>query len=154
MTKKGGGPPKERLDEEPWQPPEAEEPLQRSLDLALEREDTSDEEEEPEFIYGDIVHDTEADEPIVLVVVNILELKADDWEFENGDTLAGLTDKYPDDDYVVVVVPLGVLEDYLPNWDERKSPIDIDELVEDEIPFAPFPSLQLVRVEDSHLREG
>lgn len=152
MTKKGGGPPKKRLDEEPWQPPGAEEPLQRSLDLALQREDDAGE-EDPEFIYGDIVHDTEADEPIALVVVNVPGIELDEWEFEDGDTLADKTPKYPDDDFVVVVVPLNVLEDYLPRWDEREVPIDIKELVEDEIPFAPFPSLQLVRVEDSHLRD-
>lgn len=152
MTKKGGGPPKKRLDEEPWQPPGAEEPLQRSLDLALQRED-DDDEEEPEFIYGDIVHDTEVDEPIALVVVNAPGIEADEWEFEDGDTLADKTPKYPDDDFVVVVVPLDVLEDYLPKWDEREVPIDIEQLVENEIPFAPFPSLQLVRVNDSHLRD-
>ncbi|GAB6862692.1 hypothetical protein ACFR97_16300 [Haloplanus litoreus] len=153
MTKKGGGAPTERYDEEPWQPPGAEEPLQRSLDLALQREDDDGDEEEPEFIYGDIVHDDEADEPIALVVVNVPGLEADEWEFGDGDTLADKIPKYPDDDFVVVVVPLDVLEDYLPNWDEREVPIDIEQLVEDKIPFAPFPSLQLVRVEDSHLRD-
>jgi len=156
MTRKGGsgGPPDERVDEEPWKPPGADEPLQRSLDLALDLEDDdSDDEEDPEFIYGDIVHDTEADEPIALVVVNVPGLLAEEWEFEDGDTLADRTDKCPDDDFVVVVVPLTALKDYLPRWDEREVPIDIDQLMEDDVPFAPFPSLQLVRVEDSHLRE-
>ena len=41
----------------------------------------------------------------------------------------------------------------MPDWDEREVPIPLKQLVEDEVPFAPFPSLQLVRVEDSHLRE-
>jgi hypothetical protein len=152
MPRKGGSPPTDRGDEEKWEPPGADEPLQRSLDLALEPD--NEDEEKPEFIYGDIVHDTEADNPIALVVVNIPGLTAEDWEFEDGDSLADRTDKFPDNDYVVVVVPLDVLEDYLPNWDEREAPVDIDQLVEDEVPFAPFPSLQLVRVEDSHLREG
>ena len=151
MTRKTGGSPSDRYDEEPWQPPEAEEPLQRSLDLALQRDPNED--EEPEFIYGDIVHDTEVEESIALVVVNVPGLDADEWEFEDEETLADKTPKYPDDDDVIVVVPLDVLEDYLPDWDKRKSPIDIEQLIEDEIPFAPFPSLQLVRVQESHLRD-
>ena len=152
MPRKGGGPPKGRTDEEQWQPPGREEPLQRSLDMALEIE-FDDEEEDPDFIYGDIVHDTEVDETIALVVVNVPGLKLDEWEFESGDTLADKTPKYPDDDEVIVVTPLNVLEEYLPRWDEREVPIDIEQLVEDEIPFALFPSLQLVRVKDSHLRD-
>lgn len=153
MPRKGGGPPKGRTDEEQWKLPGADEPLQRSLDLALEVDVELDDEEEPEFIYGDIVHDTEADEPIALVVVNIPGLKLDEWEFKDGNTLDDQTPKYPDDDDVVVVTPLDVLEEYLPSWDEREAAIQLDQLLEDEIPFAPFPSLQLVRVEDSHLRD-
>ena len=152
MPRKGGGPPEGRTDEEQWQPPGREEPLQRSLDMALELE-LDDEEEDPDFIYGDIVHDNEAEEPIALVVVNIPGLELDEWEFEDGDTLADKTPKYPDDDEVIVVSPLDVLEEYMPRWDEREAAIPLEELVEDEIPFAPFPSLQLVRVKDSHLRD-
>lgn len=151
MPRKGGGPPDGRTDEEQWQPPGREEPLQRSLDMALELE-LDDEEEDPDFIYGDIVHDTEADEPIALVVVNIPGLELDEWEFEDGDTLADKTPKYPDADEVIVVTPLDVLEEHSPRWGDREAAIPLDELVEEEIPFAPFPSLQLVRVEDSHLR--
>lgn len=152
MPRKGGGPPDGRTDEKQWQPPGREEPLQRSLDMALELE-LDDEEEDPEFIYGDIVHDTEADEPIALVVVNIPGLELDEWEFEDGDTLADKTPKYPDDDEVIVVTPLDVLEEYMPRWDKREAAIPLEELVDEEIPFAPFPSLQLVRVQDSHLRD-
>lgn len=156
MTRKTGGPPKERLDEEPWQPPGADEPLQRSLDLALQRaedpRDSDDNDDEPEFMYGDIVHDTEADEPIALVVVNVTDLPADEWVFEEG-TLADRNPGCPPDDYVVVVVPLDVLEEYLPEWDSREEPIPIQQLEEDDVPYAPFPSLRLVRVQDSHLRE-
>lgn len=152
MPRKGGGPPDGRTEEEQWQPPGREEPLQRSLDMALEL-DLDDGEEDPDFIYGDIVHDTEADEPIALVVVNVPGLEADEWEFEDGDTLANKTPKYPDDDEVIVVTPLDVLEKHIPRWSDREAAISLDELVEEEIPFAPFPSLQLVRVEDSYLRD-
>lgn len=154
MTRKGGpyGPPDERKEEEPWQERGSEESLQRTLDLALEVE-LSDDEEEPDFIYGDIVHDTEADEPIALVVVNVPGLTAEEWEFEDGNTLADRNKKCPDDDDVIVVTPLDVLENYLPNWDKREAAIKLEQLVEDNVPFAPFPSLRLVRVQDSHLRE-
>lgn len=155
MTRKGGpyGPPEERIDEEPWQDHGTEESIQRTLDLILEAELRDDTDEEPDFIYGDIVHDTEAEEPIALVVVNVPGLLALEWELGNGDTLAGRNPKCPDDDDVIVVVPLGVLEDYMPEWDTREAAIPLEKLVEDEVPFAPFPSLRLVRVQDSHLRD-
>lgn len=152
MTRKSGGPPDGRTDEEPWQPPGSEELLQRTIDLALEVEVENEADDEPEFIYGDIVHDTEAEDPIALVVVNIPHIDADEWEFEDGETLADKNEKCPEDDYVIVVVPLAVLQDYLPDWDEREEEVPIDQLLKDEIPFAPFPSLRLIRVEDSHLR--
>lgn len=69
---------------------------------------------------------------------------------EDG-TLVDMNPKIPDD--VIVVVPLDVLEDYMPDWDERREEIPLDQMVEDGIPFAPFPSLQLIRVQDSHLRK-
>lgn len=155
MTRKTGGPPTERIEEEPWQPPEAEEPLQRSLDLALRRVGESsdqNDEEEPEFLYGDIVHDTEVDEPIALVVVNVPEMTPAEWAFDDGETLADKNPKCPEDDDVIVVVPLGLMNDYMPDWDTRREHVPLMELIEDDIPYAPFPSLRLVRVEDSHLR--
>ena len=54
---------------------------------------------------------------------------------------------------MIVVVPLGVLEDYMPDWDTGEAAISHEQLVDDEVPFAPFLSLRLVRVKDSHLRE-
>ena len=154
MTRKGGprGPPDERKEEEPWQESGVEESVQRTLDLALEIEWDEDK-DEPDFIYGDIVHDTESEEPIALVVVNVPGLVAEEWKFEDGDTLADRNERCPGDDEVIIVVPLSVLEEHMPDWDSRKAAIPIDELIEDEIPFAPFPSLRLVRVQDSHLRD-
>jgi len=148
MTRKSGGGPPDRTDESPWQPPGAEQPLQRTVDLITESN-----EEEPDFIYGDIVHDDEADDPITLVVVNVPGIDASDWEFEDGDTLADRNKKCPEDDDVIIVVPLGTLEDYLPEWDEREVPIKLEQLIEDDVPFAPFPSIRLLRIQDSHLRD-
>lgn len=155
MTRKGGprGPPEGRKEEEPWQDPGSDKSLQRTLDLVLEVELSDESDNEPDFIYGDIVHDTEADEPIALAVVNVPGLIALEWEFEDGETLADRNPKCPDDDDVIVVTPIGVLEDYMPDWDTREAAIPLEQLVKDEVPFAPFPSLRLVRVEDSHLRD-
>lgn len=155
MTRKGGprGPPEGRKDEELWQNHGTEESIQRTLDLILEVELSDETSEDPDFIYGDIVHDTETEEPIALVVVNVPGLLAMEWELGDGETLADLNPKCPDDDDVIVVVPLSVLEDYMPDWDTREAAIPLDQLVEDDVPFAPFPSLRLVRVKDSHLRE-
>lgn len=152
MTRKGGsrGPPDERKEEEQWKPPEADEPIQRSLDLAIELES---DDEEPDFIYGDIVHDEEVEEPIALVVVNIPGLTAEEWELESGDTLADQNEKCPNDDDVIIVVPLEVLENYMPDWDTREAAIPLEKLIDDEVPFAPFPSLQLILVKKSHLRK-
>lgn len=152
MPRKSGSPPTNRDEEESWKPPGSEEPLQRSLDLALEIEIDTEEKEEPEFIYGDIVRDTEAENPINLVVANIPGLTAEEWEFEDG-TLANRDEKYPDDDSVVVVVSLRELEEYMPDWDEREIPIELAKLIEDDISFSAYPSLRLVRIKNSHLRE-
>lgn len=73
--------------------------------MSLQRNDLDDTEEEPDFIYGDIVHNTETEEPIALVVVNVPGLEICEWEFEDGETLADRTDKCPEDDEVVIVVP-------------------------------------------------
>ncbi|WP_409226635.1 hypothetical protein [Halobacterium salinarum] len=154
MTRKTGGPPAGRTDEDSWTPPGSDEPIQRSLDIAIRRDSEEDlDDDECDFIYGDIVHDDEADEPIALVVVNLPGIDAEEWEFDDGETLADRTPKYPNDDDIVIVVPLDVLDEYLPYWDERETPLPIEQLVDDEVPFAPFPSLQLVLVEKSHLRD-
>lgn len=155
MTRKGGphGPPEGRKEEEPWEDHGTEESIQRTLDLILEIELSDENDEEPDFIYGDIVHDTEAEEPIALVVVNVPGLVAMEWELGDGETLADRNPKCPDDDDVIVVVRLGLLEDHIPDWDIREAAIPLEELVQDDVPFAPFPSLRLVRVKDSHLRE-
>lgn len=153
MSKKTGGGPEGRIDEDPWQPPGAEEPIQRSLDLALQYEGDEETEDELEFIYGDIVHDTEADDPSDLVVVNIPGFEIDQWEVEEGVTLADTVKGYPDDDYVILVVPPEILEEHRPDWDTRDTPLSPSKLVEDGVSLESFPSLQLVRVQNSHLRE-
>lgn len=152
MTRKSGsdGAPDGRKDEQPFHPPTHDQPLQRSLDLALESEWEDD--DEPPFIYGDIAEDAEADDPAPLVVVNVPGLTIAEWEYET-ETLADRHPKYPDDDEVVIVVPLEALEHHMPGWDERPSAIPIEDLLDAEIPFAPFPGTRLVRVRDSHLRE-
>lgn len=141
------GSPAGRTDEEHWTPPGSSQPLQRTLDLALGNSSDDD----PDFIYGDIVHDTESENPIAFVVVNVPGVCAEDWITVDG-SLADQNPKYPDDDDVIVVTPLGVLNGLLPDWDEREVAIPLSDLVEGEIPIAPFPSLRLTRVKDSHLR--
>ncbi|QCC60231.1 hypothetical protein DVR14_21100 (plasmid) [Natrinema thermotolerans] len=123
--------------------------MNRSLDNALQIGD--DEDDEPDFIYGDIAHDDEVDEPEDLVVVNLPPVTADEWELED-ETLADQNPKYPADDDVVITVEFETLDKVMPDWDLRETPIPLDELEEAEIAYEPFPEHRLIREEDSHLR--
>ena len=149
MARKSGGPPTGHDDEEAWSAPGAEQPLNRSLDRALQVGE--DEDDEPDFIYGDIVIDDEADEPNKLVVVCVPGKTTDEWGV-GGMTLAEKNPEYPPDDEVIITVKLSVLIKAVAEWDVRESPISVEQLREDEIPVEAYPSLRLVRIKDSHLR--
>lgn len=151
MARKGGsrGPPENRQQEQEWQPSQSGRSLRRDDDKAV---DVEIEEEDFRFVYGDIVHDSEAEEPEDLVVVNLPGATADEWEYDD-ETLADRNPKYPGDDEVVVCVQRDTLDDYLPDWDEREEEIPLDQLRDDEVPGFVAPSLRLVLVEESHLRE-
>jgi len=153
MPRKGSsGPPKERTDEESWQPSGSEGPLQGTLDVGVELE-RDNEYEEVDLIYGDIVHDRDAEDPEHAVVMNLPNETADDWDVGDDKTLADQNPGYPREDDVVIVVNEEELDDYLPEWDERDEEIPLDQLDEDEIPYEAFPSLRLVLIEPSHLRD-
>lgn len=151
MARKGSssGPPQKRTEEKSWQPSGPDDAPNRSLDKAV---DVEIEEDEFEFIYGDIVHDEKADDPDDLVVVNTPDERADEWEYDD-DTLSDRNPDCPPDDDVVVCVQMYVLDDYMPEWDERDGDIPLDQLYDDEVPCLVFPSSRLILVEESHLRE-
>ncbi|MDZ7688693.1 MAG: hypothetical protein U5J64_08245 [Halobacteriales archaeon] len=150
MARKGRstGPTEDRTEEEPWEP-ESDRSVNRTLDESVEIEI---EEGDFAFIYGDIVNDADADDPEDLVVVNIPESTAEKWTYE-GQTLSDRYPSCPPDDEVVVCVKKQVLDEYMPNWDSRKYDIPLAQLREDEIAFSAYPSIQLILVEESHLRE-
>lgn len=154
MARKGGtrGPPENRQQEEQWRPTETGREVRRAADKAV---DLEIEEEDFAFIYGDIVHDGEDDErddPLPFVVVNTPDVTAIEWEYED-ETLADRNRGYPSDDDVVVCVERETLDDYLPDWDEREEDIPLDQLRDDEVDCFVAPSLRLLLVEESHLRE-
>lgn len=123
----------------------------RPIPGSLDRSD-KDKEEDETFVYGDIVHDEEQEEPEDLVVVNVPSLRADQWEV-NGGTLADQNPTCPSDDVVVVVVPLLELDEYMPDWDEREEEIPIEQLEEDDVTAYVCPGMRLDRVRKSHLRD-
>jgi hypothetical protein len=148
MPRKGGG---------GQTSPDEEEELVRTIsegliDASLDRTDELEGEEEPEFIYGDIVHDEEQSEPDDLVVVNIPDVRAEQWEVDGG-TLADKHPGCPRDNDVIIVVPLVELVDYMPDWDEREEEIPLEQLAEDDVTTFVYPSLRLHLIEPSHLRE-
>lgn len=93
---------------------------------------TEFEEDEQKFVYGDIVHDEEPEDPEDLVVVNLSNEQADQWEVGNG-TLADQHPACPTRDDVIVVVPLLELDEYMPEWDEREEEIPFNQLEEDDV---------------------
>lgn len=151
MARKGStsGAPQDRTEEESWQPSGPDDAPDRSLDKAVEVEI---EEDEFEFIYGDIVHDEKTNDPDDLVVVNTPNVTAEEWEYDD-DTLADRNPDCPPDDNVIVCVRMDVLDDYMPDWDEHEEDIPLDQLREDEVPCLVFPSARLILEEESHLRE-
>lgn len=123
----------------------------RAIPGSLDRSD-EDEEDDETFVYGDIVHDEEQEEPDDLVVVNVPDVRADQWEV-NGGTLADQNPTCPPHDDVVIVVPLVELDEYMPDWDEREEEIPLEQLEEDGVTAYVYPGMRLDRVGDSHLRE-
>jgi len=150
MARKGStGPPENRTEEESWEPSDPDERPERSLDKAVEVEI---EEDDFKFIYGDIVHDEEEDDPEELVVVNTPDLTAEEWEYED-DTLADRNPTCPPHDDVVICIEKEVLDDYLPDWDKREEDIPLDQIRDDEVPIQVFPSCRLILDTKSHLRD-
>lgn len=150
MARKGGtDPPEYRTEEESWEPSGPDERPERSLDKAVEVE--IEEDNDFEFIYGDIVHDEEADNPEELVVVNTPDLTAREWKYEN-DTLADRNPTCPPYDDVVICIKKEVLNTYLPDWNNREEDMPLDQLREDGVPIQVFPSCRLILDAKSHLR--
>ena len=141
-----GGPPEDRSEEEPWQPEGADKPLQRSLDLGADPDA-----EEIDLIYGDIVQDAEVRDSERYIVVNLPGKTADEWDVD-GETLAEQNPECPDDDEVVIVVIKEILDKRIPDWDSREKEIPLKRLRDEDIPYDVFPSLRLVIIEWSHLR--
>lgn len=148
MPRKGGGgqTPPQDPDTEPIRS-ESGGAIPGTLDLSVD-----DDEDEDRFVYGDIVHDEEQTEPDDLVVVNLPDVPADQWEVGDG-TLADQNPACPRQDDVVVVVPLVELNEYLLEWDEREEEIPLEQLEDDDVTTYAYPSMRLDRVEDSHLRD-
>lgn len=153
MPRKGSsGPPDRRTEEESLEPPASDQPLPGSRDAAIELEQL--EEDEIEFIYGDIVQDREENEdPETMVVVNTPDETAEEWEVDDNDMLADHNPKFPRKDDVVIVVLKDELDEFDEDWDEREEEYTLDQLEEDEVDYQLFPYRRLILVEESHLRE-
>lgn len=137
--------PDDRDDEQPIDHPERDGPLPGAIDQSLD-----DDEDEPRFMYGDLVEFRLDPDSSTYVVVNIPEPPAQYWE-EDGESLI---DKYPrgdGEDDVIIVVEEDELDEAFPDWCEREEEIPLDEL--DDVESNAYPSSLLVRKEDSHLRE-
>jgi hypothetical protein len=123
-----------------------------------ERDDTEDDElDEFEFIYGDIVHDREAEpqedeDPKELIVVNLPDDTIADWDCGDDETLADRNTGYPPTDSVVIVVTRDLLEKEMPEWNERAEEIALETLDVNGIDYNCYPSLRLELEEPSHLR--
>jgi hypothetical protein len=112
---------------------------------------TKFEEAEQGFVYGDIVHDEEPEDPEDLVVVNLPNARADEWDVDGG-TLADKHPTCPAWDDVIIVVPLLQLNEHMPEWDQREEEIPLEELEENDVTTFVYPKMRLDLVEPSHLR--
>lgn len=107
--------------------------------------------DEQKFVYGDIVHDEEPEDPEDMVVVNLPDVPADRWKVDGG-TLADKHPTCPLQDDVIIVVPMLELDEYMSEWDEREKEIPLNQLEEDDIITFAYPSMRLDLVDPSHLR--
>lgn len=115
------------------------------------------EEDEFEFIYGDIVHDCESkppedESPINFVIVTLPDEIIAEWEHGEDETLTDRNPGYPPTDDVIITVEKETLDNSVPDWDEREEEIPVDQLDEGGIEYTAFPSLRLILEEPSHLR--
>lgn len=147
MPRKGGGGQTPPDGEEQIVRATSEGPIASTMDRSTEFE-----EDEQGFVYGDIVHDEGPKDPDDLVVVNLPDVPADRWEV-NGGTLADQHPTCPAWDDVIVVVPLLEPDEYMPEWDERKEEIPLEQLERDDIRTIVYPSMRLDLAEPSHLRD-
>ncbi|EMA49328.1 MULTISPECIES: hypothetical protein [Halococcus] len=94
--------------------------------------------------FGDIVHDIDDSDPDDLVVVNLPDATASEWDLPGtGETLAKRDDHYPPNDDVVIVVERDVLDDYMPSWPDREEEIPLSKLNGDGVDYEVYPSRRL-----------
>lgn len=120
-----------------------------------EQDDTD--KDEFEFVYGDIVQDREEDlpeeeEPVDLVVVNLRDETISEWKCDDDKTVAEYNPGYPPTDNVVITVEMKILDEVMPEWDEREEEIPHEILDDKDINHDCYPSLRLELEEPSHLR--
>jgi hypothetical protein len=147
MPRKGGGGQNPPDDEGGTMQAAGEEPISGAMDRSTEYE-----EDEQDFVYGDIVQDEGTKDPEDLVVVNLPNTPADRWEVDGG-TLADQHPMCPPQDDVIIVVPLVELDEYMPGWDNREEEIPLKQLEEDGVTTFVYPNGRLDLVEPSHLRD-
>jgi hypothetical protein len=106
-----------------------------------------------EFVYGDIVHDREDEEPNDAVVVDVPGKTLDEWEIYrkwDGEpvTVADDNPDYPSDAKVVVVAYQDELEEYDPEWPtfegEWRSKTTLNE---NDVRMYAFPPGRLERID-------
>lgn len=149
--------PPDSTEEDPDDEPGGEEAVENGLE---DQDNLDDDDEEPRFIYGDIVFDREVarqdevDESEVerSVVVNVPDADASEWKVDQDETVAARHPHYPPTDDVIIIVKRDTLDDRVPAWDEREEEIPLGELSAQDIPYRALPSLRLKLDEPSHLR--
>ena len=146
--RKGGGGQSPPDDEGGIVQTAGDEPINASLDRSTEYQ-----EGEFQFVYGDIVHKEREENPEDLVVVNLPDVPANRWQ-ANGGAWSTENPTYRPDDQVVIVVPLSELDEYIPDWDERKEDIPRGQLEDDGVTTLTYPGGILDLVEPSHLRDS
>jgi ParB family chromosome partitioning protein len=95
---------------------------------------------------GDIVLDTDQDDPDKAIVVNTPPMTTDEWELRSGYTVADDNPSYDPNDDLAIIVYQDTLDRGRPNYSGHK-PIKITDLNDEDITHYAYPSSRLTKVD-------
>ena len=105
------------------------------------------------FAIGDVVHDTDDNDPNDALVVNLPSKTADEWIVYHETTVAEDNPDYPSDASVIVVCFAHALQEAFPDW-EGESYLPLDAINRSDIAHYSFPAPRLTVIESANSASG
>lgn len=116
-------------------------------------DEPTDESDAPAFAIGDVIHDSEDDDPDDAIVVNLPSTTATDWIAYRETTVAEDNPAYPADAPVIVVCFAHKLQEEFPDWD-GESYLPLESINRSDIMHYSFPAPRLTVIESTDTASG